>query len=235
MANPIKSLIGQTAIYGLSSIVGRFLNYLLVPLYTHLFLTNEYGIVTELYAYVSILLILLTYGMETGFFRFCQNTDYKRTTVYSTSFSSLLLTSIIFILILVINMDGISELIGYSDNSTYLLLLGITVAIDAISAVPFAKLRIENKAKLFAIIKFINIGINIGLTLFFLVFVPKFLDQENIFYRYLFTGIDVGYIFLSNFLASLFTLVLLLPQIVKAFKSYVFDIKLLKRIFLYYF
>ncbi len=233
MSNPIKSLIGQTAVYGLSSIAGRFLNYLLVPLYTNLFLTSEYGIVTELYAYVSMLLILLTYGMETGYFRFCQNTDSKRSTVYSTTFSSLLFTSVLFSILLYFNVESLSSLIGYQENSNYVLLLGLTIALDAVSAVPFAKLRIENRAKLFAIIKFINIGLNIGLNLFFLLIIPNFFSDDNFFYRYFFVGRDVGYIFLSNFLASLLTILLLLPQILQAFKPYVLDFKLLKKIFLY--
>jgi len=233
MANPIKSLIGQTAVYGLSSIAGRFLNYLLVPLYTNLFLASEYGIVTELYAYVSILLILLTYGMETGYFRFCQNTDYKRSTVYSTTFSSLLLTSVLFGVLLYFNTDSVARLIGYENSSFYILLLGLTVALDALAAVPFAKLRIENKARIFAIIKFTNIGINIGLNLFFLLIVPNYFAEDNFIYNWFFDGRDVGYIFLSNFIASLLTLVLLLPQLVKAFTPYVIDFKLLKSIFIY--
>jgi len=233
MANPIKSLISQTAVYGLSSIAGRFLNYLLVPLYTNLFLPDEYGVVTELYAYVSILLILLTYGMETGYFRFCQNTDNKRSTVYTTTFSSLLGTSLLFGILLYFNSDSAAKLIGYENNSIYVLLLGLTVTLDALAAIPFAKLRIENKAKVFAIIKFINIGINIGLNLFFLLVLPNYFPDDSIFYHWFFDGLDVGYIFLSNFIASLLTLVILLPQLARAFVPYVFDFKLLKKIFVY--
>lgn len=233
MANPIKSLISQTAIYGLSSIAGRFLNYLLVPLYTNLFLANEYGVVTELYAYVSILLILLTYGMETGFFRFCQNTNFNRKTVYSTTLSSLFVTSLLFLIFVYFNIEGISSKIGYGNNSSYVLLLAFTVGLDALTAVPFAKLRIENKAKFFAIIKFLNIGLNIGLNLFFLLVVPAYFDDDNIFHRYFFEGRDVGYIFLANFIASLLTLLLLSKEILKAFKPYNFDFNLLKKILKY--
>lgn len=233
MANPIKSLIGQTAIYGLSSIAGRFLNYLLVPLYTNLFLANEYGVVTELYAYVSILLILLTYGLETGFFRFCQNSNHNRGTVYSTTLVSLFLTTFLFLILTYFNIEYIAAKAGYSDNSSYVLLLAFTVGLDAISAVPFAKLRIENKAKLFAIIKFLNIGLNIGLNLFFLLVVPAVFEEDNFFYNHFYKGRDVGYIFLANFIASLLTLLLLSKEILKAFRPFKFDFSLLKKILNY--
>lgn len=233
MASPIKSLIGQTAVYGMSSIVGRFLNYLLVPLYTYLFLSSEYGVVTELYAYVSILLILLTYGMETGYFRFCQNTLYKRSTVYSTTFTSLIISSLLFVTLLFFASDKVAGLIGYGNNSEYVLLLGLTVALDALSAVPFAKLRIENKAKKFAIIKIINIAINIGFTVFFLLFVPAYFSHDNFIYLWFQPGLDVGYIFLANFLASLITLIILSPEFISAFLPLDIDLKLLKKIFIY--
>jgi O-antigen/teichoic acid export membrane protein len=233
MSNSIKLLIGQTAVYGLSSIAGRFLNYLLVPIITNIVVTSEYGIVSELYAYVSIVLIILTYGMETGYFRFCQNTNINRSTVYSTTFTSLLFTSFLFCILFYFNIDDISSLLGYSEKSSYILLLGLAVAIDAISAIPFAKLRIENRAKRFAIIKLINIGINIGFTLFFLIIIPKFFPSDNFFYRYIYSGVDVGYIFLSNFIASFITLLLLFPQLLQAFRPFTFDFSLLKKIFLY--
>ncbi|NJO89328.1 MAG: polysaccharide biosynthesis protein [Chloroflexia bacterium] len=152
---------------------------------------------------------------------------------YSTTFSSLIFTSILFSILLYFNVESVSSLIGYKENSDYVLLLGLTIALDAVSAVPFAKLRIENRARLFAIIKFINIGINIALNLFFLLIVPNFFSDNNFFYKYFFDGRDVGYIFLSNFLASLLTILLLLPQVLQAFKPYVVDFKLLKRIFIY--
>ncbi len=202
-------------------------------MYTILFYANEYGVVTELYAYVSIFLILLTYGMETGYFRFCQNSDYKPTTVYSTGFSSLIVTSLLFIFVFYLFRQNIASWIDYQNQVSYLMLLAATVALDALSAIPFAKLRIENKAKRFAVIKLINIGINIGLNLFFLLFVPKYLSSDNIFYSLFFNGLDVGYIFLSNFLASLITIFLLLPQILQAFKPYDFDFILLKKLLTY--
>jgi len=233
MVSPIKSLISQTAVYGLSSIIGRFLNYLLVPLYTNLFLTSEYGVVSEMYAYVSILLVILTFGMETGFFRFSQNEKYNRQSVYSTSLTAISFISIFFCLLLFIFGKQISISINYESNVEYIVLLGLTVALDAISAIPFAKLRNENKAYRFALIKFINIGFNIGFNLFFLVFVPFVLGPDNFVYRLFYPGLDVGYIFISNFISSFITLLLLSREIKAGIFPYSFDFKLLKDLLSY--
>ncbi len=233
MANPIKSLIGQTAIYGVSSIVGRLFGYFLVPLYTHLFLTYEYGVVTELLSYVGFFLIFLTYGMETGLFRFSQNKAFKKQEIYATTLSSLFATSLIFIILVLIFYQNIANLLDYSKHPEYILLLGITVAIDAFSAIPFAELRIQNKAKRFAIIKFINIGLNLTFNLFFLVFVPMFLDENNLIFRYFYPKLDVGYIFISYFLTSIITLFILSPEIITVFKNFLFNGKLLKTMLKY--
>ncbi len=233
MANPIKSLIGQTAVYGISSILGRFINYLLVPLYTYVFLKYEYGVVTELTAYVGFLLIVLTYGMETGLFRYSQQKDFSKQQVYSTVSTSVLATTLIFILFVFLFYDKIAVLLDYANHSEYILLLGFTVGIDAFSAIPFAELRIQNKAKRFAIIKLSNIGLNVGFNLFFIVFCPKFCGNDNLIYSLFYSNLDVGYIFISYFLASLITLFLLLPEIRTAFANYQFSGNLLKQILKY--
>jgi len=235
MANPIKSLIGQTAIYGVSSIVGRFVNYLLIPFYSYIFATNEYGMVTELTAYVAIFLVLLTYGMETAFFRFCQNDEYSRKTVYSTTISSLIVSSVIFVVLVFLFGSKISDLINYSNNPEYVILLGCTVALDAFSAIPFAKLRIENKAKRFAVIKFANILINVFLNIFFLFLLPRIFGLNNFIYRIFYPEVHIGYIFIAYFLTSLFTLVLLAPEISAAFKDFKIDFRILKDMLKYSF
>ena len=118
--NPLKKLLEQTAIYGLSSVVGRLLNYLLVPLYTRYFLPEEYGVVTELYAYVAFLIVFLTYGFETAFFRFIdKNNNLSR--VFSTAFLSLLLSSTIFVIISFFYRSNLSELIGYKSHTNYIV------------------------------------------------------------------------------------------------------------------
>jgi len=233
MANPIKSLVGQTAIYGLSSIIGRFLNFLLVPLYTRLFLAHEYGVVIELLTYVAFLLIILTYGMETGLFRFSQNKNYSKAEVYSSSLSSLFVTSVFFIVIVSLFYNQIAEFLLYGEHPEYILLLGLTVGIDAFSALPFAELRIRNKAARFATIKFINIGISISLNLFFLIFLPQVYGNDNVVYNLFYNELDVGYIFISYLITSIVTLLILLPEIISTLKKLNFRRRLLKQMLKY--
>jgi hypothetical protein len=172
VSNPLKKLASQTAVYGLSSILGRLLNYLLTPLYTYAFSPAEYGVVVELYTYVSFLVVILTYGMETAFFRFDQQLE-KDKRVYSTSFTSLLISTIAFILICSIFNQNIVQFLDYHEHPEYIQWFVYIVAIDAITAIPFALLRSQNKAKRFAIVRLINIGINIFLNLFFIIIFPS--------------------------------------------------------------
>jgi O-antigen/teichoic acid export membrane protein len=166
MSNPLKRLFGQTAIYGLSSIVGRTLNYLLVPLYTHVFADpSDYGVVSELYAWVAFLIVFLTFGMETTFFRFIQDHEGDKETVFRNSFFSVIGINAIFFLLLIYFNEDIADLMLYSGHNEYIILLGAIVCIDAISALPLAKLRAEEKALKFAGIQFAAIGVNILINL----------------------------------------------------------------------
>ncbi len=167
MSNPIKTLVGQTAIYGLSSIVGRFLNYLLVPVYTAVLPVKDYGVVSELYAYVAFLIVFLTFGMETAYFHFLQKKEDKQSVFNSSLLTVLLLNSGFGILILLF-YQPFADLMLYGDHPEYIILLGIIVLIDAISSIPLAKLRAEEKAVKFATIQLSSIFTNIGLNLFFL-------------------------------------------------------------------
>ena len=146
----IKQLASQTFIYGLSSIVGRLLNYLLVPFYTRVFSTDEYGTVTEMYTYVTFLMIFLTYGMETGFFKFSKTEDDKDK-LYSTTFLSLLTTSSIFIALGLLFAPQIAELLHYSNHVYYISFFILILGVDALTAIPFARLRQQNKAIKFAV------------------------------------------------------------------------------------
>ena len=154
--NILKKLLGETAVYGLSSVVGRLLNYLLVPLYTDVFLPADYGIVTEIYAYVAFLVVLLTYGLETAFFRFSKK-DGNSKHVYSTALISLIISSIVFVILMFTNSSGIATWIGSAGNSEYVQWFAVIVALDAISSISFAKLRAENKAVRFTFITVISI------------------------------------------------------------------------------
>lgn len=169
MSNPIKKLLGQTAVYGLSSIVGRLLNYLLVPLYTHVFADpSDYGVVSELYAWVAFLVVFLTFGMETAFFRFLQEKEDKDK-VFLNGFLTVIGVNVVFFLVLLYFNQNIADMLLFSGHNEYIILLGAIVCIDAITALPLAKLRAENKALQFASIQFISILVNIGLNLYFML------------------------------------------------------------------
>jgi len=231
----LKKLASQTAVYGLPTIIGRLLNYLLTPLYTYNFTTDEFGVVTSAYAYVSFLLVFLTYGMETALFRFSQSeTDKEK--VYTTSLISLMITSLSFIIITSLFAGPISESIRFTGHPEYVVWFAIIIATDALAAVPFAKLREMGKAKRFAMIKTINICVNIGLNLFFILFCKKIYDSPHSslkpFIDHIYNPeIGVGYIFISNLIASLITLLLLSPEILKI--RFIFDSPLWKRMMRY--
>ncbi len=234
--NPLRRLAGQTAIYGLSSIIGRLLNYLLVPLYTRVLITSDYGIYTEMYAYVSILWVMLTYGMETTFFRFSESESNKKS-VYSTAFLSLAFTSGIFLMLSLLYTQPIANWLDYPENQNYVIWFVFILAFDAIAAIPFAKLRQENRPVRFAMIKLVNIGLNIGLNLFFILLCPFILDQYPqsqlaVLINGFFNHNDlVGYIFISNLIATTFTLLLLLPEF--PVRNLVFDFALWRRMLAY--
>lgn len=212
--NPFRKLLGDTAIYGASSIVGRFLNWWLVPYYSVLFLPQEYGVVANLYAYVAFMLIILTYGMETGYFRFASRSN-EPLKVYSTSQGILLITSVLFIGLIFLLKNDIALAMGYPEYPQYIVWLALVVAIDAFTSIPFARLRLENRPIKFASIKIVNIGFNIGFNLFFLSFCPfilKHFPESPIKFIYS-PDIGIGYIFIANLLASLSTLILLYREI----------------------
>lgn len=212
----IKSLAKDTAIYGLSSIIGRFLNWCLVPLYTQVFAPAEYGVVIYIYSIVAIALIILTYGMETGFFRF---TNHERYTdpgeVYSTSLISLASSSTVFFIAVLLFLGPISDAMQSRGHESYVWMMALAVAIDAYTAIPFAYLRYKKMPFRFAALKLINIGLNIGLNLFFILLCPWLWKTapQTISWFYV-PDFGIGYIFLANLISSAVTLVTLLPFVV---------------------
>lgn len=216
--NPLKQLFGQTAVYGFGTVVPRLLNYLLLtPFFTRVFELSEYGVVTELYAYVVFLMIILTYGMETGFFRYAK-LHRNGNEVFSTSLLSLLVSSAGFIFAISLFSQEIAGALGYGDTSEYILWIGIIVGIDAFTAIPFARLRWKNKAMKFAAIKISGVLVNIGLNFTFLYFIPEW-EEKNVLpdwvYRIYRPETGVGYVFISNLASSVFVLLLLLGTILK--------------------
>lgn len=222
MAN-LKSLAKDTAIYGLSSIVGRFLNYLLVPLYTAKLSAESggYGVITNVYAYTALLLVLLTYGMETTFFRFSNKEGEEAQKVYSTILLTVGTTSALFVALVVLFITPISAFMGYADHPSYVWTMAVTVALDAFQCIPFAYLRYKKKPVKFATLKLLFIVMNIGLNLFFFVVLPHFNGKAT----------DVGYAFYVN-LACTASITFLFYKELTGFR-YVFDKRLLKRMLSY--
>lgn len=214
----MKSLAKDTAIYGLSSIVGRFLNYLLVPIYTHVITasTGGYGVVTNLYAYTALILVILTFGMETTFFRFANKDDEDPHTVFSTTMAMVGTLSLLFVAGVFIFINPISEMLGYANHKSYILMMASVVALDALQAVPFSYLRYKKKAIKFASLKLLFITLNIGLNLLYFVVLGK-----N----------DVAYVFLLNLVCTGLITFFFIPELMRI--EWQFDLSLLGRMFSY--
>ena len=228
MAN-MKSLARDTAIYGLSSIVGRFLNYLLVPLYTHYMPkdSGDYGISTNVYAYTALILVLLTFGMETTLFRFANESPSPSTlhpspsthhpdTVFSTAMAVIGSLTALFLVLLFALIGPISGALGYDDHPDYLLMMGVVVAMDALQAIPFSYLRFQKRAVRFASLKLLFIILNIGLNLLYFVVLGK---------------TSVFYVFFINLLCTGFITLLFIPGLFRI--QWHFDGRLLRRMLSY--
>ena len=231
MAN-LKSLAKDTAIYGLSSIVARFINYLLVPIQTARFAAagGEYGVITNVYAYVSILVILLTFGMETTFFRFMNREGEQPERIYSTTLRMLATTSLVSIAVVLALLQPIAGAIGYADHPEYVAVMYVTVAIDAFMAIPFAYLRYQHKPVKFAALKIINILLNITLNLLYLIVLPKLQWDPLGIYDAEFT-LDVAFVFYINLVCTVCSLLLLWKEL-RGFR-FGFDAKACRRMLSY--
>lgn len=231
MAN-LKSLAKDTAIYGLSSIVARFINYWLVPIQTSKFNAagGQYGIITNVYAYISLLIIFLTYGMETTFFRFMSRDGENPEKVYATTMRMVLTTSMVFAVTITLFLHPIAGAMGYSDHPEYIWVMFITVAIDAFTAIPFAYLRYAHKPVKFASLKIFNISLNIILNVLYLMVLPALRLNPFGIYDDSFR-VDVVWVFYINMLCSVATLVMLGKEL-KGFR-HGFDRTTCKRMILY--
>jgi len=228
--NPFKKLASQTAVYGLPTIIGRLLNSLLVPLYTYNISPAEYGTVNEMYAYVSFLIIVLTYGMETALFNFSRLYENKQK-VYSTILTSIVISSGVFVAALILFSQPIANLIRYPDHPEYITWFALILGLDAVSAIAFAKLREQNKARSFAMIRMLNIGLYAAFNVFFIIICPAILQHpDSLFHAFVqkiySPEIGIGYIFISNLIASAVTLLVQLPSILQT--RFSFDFSLLK-------
>lgn len=217
MAN-LKSLAKDTAIYGLSSIVGRFLNYLLVPLYTHVISAESggYGVVTNLYAYVALILVILTFGMETTFFRFANKEGENPDTVFSTSMGIVGTLSAVFLILVFALITPISNFMGYPEHPEYILMMASVVALDGIQAIPFSLLRYRKRPIKFASLKMLFIIMNIGLNLLYFIALEK---------------TDVVYVFILNLVCTGLITFFFIPEFFSI--KWKFDFALLRRMFSY--
>ena len=217
MAN-LKSLAKDTAIYGLSSIVGRFLNYLLVPLYTHYMpkASGDYGVSTNIYAYTALILVLLTFGMETTLFRFANDDKSKPDTVFSTVMAVVGSLTLVFLLLVFGLIDPISSSLGYAEHPEYLQMMAVVVALDALQAIPFSYLRFQKRPIRFASLKMLFIILNIGLNVIYFVWLGK---------------TSVFYVFFINLLCTAFVTFFFIPNLFRI--HWHFDGKLLKEMLSY--
>lgn len=217
MAN-LKSLAKDTAIYGLSSIVGRFLNYLLVPLYTHYMPkeSGDYGISTNVYAYTALILVLLTFGMETTLFRFANDEKAKPDTVFTTAFATVGSLTVLFLLLVFGFITPISSALGYAEHPEYLTMMAVVVALDALQAIPFCYLRFQKRAIRFASLKLLFILLNIGLNLLYFVWLGK---------------TSVFYVFFINLLCTAFITLFFIPDLFRI--RWHFDGQLLRQMLSY--
>ena len=235
MAN-LKSLAKDTAIYGLSSIVGRFLNYLLVPLYTAKLsaASGGYGVITNVYAYTALLMVILTYGMETTFFRFANKEEENSQTVYTTTLISVGFTSLLFIALVLLFINPISAFMGYADHKSYIWVMAITVAIDAFQCIPFAYLRYKKRPIKFAALKLLNIFMAIVLNIVFFLVLPSIYESSGGtgFISAIYDPtVGAGYAFYVNLFCSAFLTFFFWRELVV--QKYSFSKALLRRMFSY--
>ncbi len=214
----LKSLAKETAIYGLSSIVGRFLNYLLVPVYTSALSAQSggYGVVTNLYAWTALAMVMLTFGMETGFFRFANRAGEDPKRVYSTTLLSVGAVAVCFLLLGLLFLHPLAGMMGYADHPWYLGMMMAVVAMDAIQSIPFAYLRYQKRPLKFAALKLLFIFLNITL---------------NLIYYVVMRGSDVSYAFLFNLICTSVVMLCLIPEM-RGF-AYILDRSLLRRMLAY--
>ncbi len=228
--NPLRRLVSQTALYGLSSVLGRFLNYLLVPLLTYSFAPAEYGVVAEFYAYLSFLAVVSTLGLETGYFRFRASGEWPPATVYGTVLACLVVVNGLCLLALALWQGPLAALLRHPEHPEYILWCAAILAFDAIGALGFARLRAEERAARFAFIKLIEIGVNVALTVLFVAIARNaHATDPNGFLGTLWDPtIGIGYVFIANLAASLLKLLFLLPQLFDGVGR--FDLLLFKRL-----
>lgn len=232
--NYLKKLAGQSLVYGLGTIVPRLLNFaILTPFYTRVFGRVDYGIISELYAYIVVFMVVLTYGLETSFFRFASKNSKRKNIIYSTLSLSLIFTSTLFIVTVYSNLSAISSLIDYEEHKRYILWCALILGIDAFTALPFAKLRLEEKVRKFTLIKLCNVFFILIMSFVVLKYAKEYKGDNSFIQKLYNEDIGVGYVFLINFFGSLISFVLLVKEIFSI--SFKFDLAIYKNVLIYSF
>ena len=231
--NRLGSLAKQTAIYGLSSIIGRFLNYLLVPIHTHRMAAESggYGIVTNLYAYTALLLVILTFGMETTFFRFSNKEGVNPNKAFSTAGLSVGFVSLVFLLLVSIFLQPIAAALDYATHPEFVEIMAIIAAFDAFQAILFARLRYENRPVKFMVLKLSFIIMSLLLNLFIFYLAPYLKAHFPAMMEWYQPSYQVGYIFIANLICTVLVTFGFIPEI-KKLKSGI-DFTLLKQMLNY--
>lgn len=230
----LKKLASQTAIYGLSSILGRLLNFALTPIHTDALPKDEYGQNTDVYAMIMFLMVIITFGMETAFFRFQKEKEYNKSQVFSAATSWVIALSLIMLMAVLSFIDPLADLLQYNDHPEYLIWMVFIVSIDAISAVPFAKLRAENKAFRFVMVRLTTTGIIVLCNLLFFKLFPLMEEKQiatgflDVVYN---KDLGVAYIFISNLIGNGILLLLFMPDLIKI--DWKLNIPLLKKMLIY--
>lgn len=209
----LKKLAGETAIYGLSSILGRTLNFFLTFIYTRTLSQADNGVLNELYAYVGFLIVVFSYRMESAYFRYgTPQADRERT--YATGLISLIGSTLVLTTGMLLFAQPLADLLHYHDHAEYIRWFALVLAFDCLSELPFARLRLEQRPRRFVAGKLLNIGVNIFLTVFWLVFCP-WAAQNGVNWVYAVWSPEwgVGAVFIANLVASLATMLFLLPQL----------------------
>lgn len=236
----LRKFAGQTAIYGISTIVSRFLNFILTPIYVSVYPAKVYGVFNTLYSYASVLNVLLAFGMETTYFRYLNKYEGRKEKVYSNSFIVVAFLALSFFLLTILFTGTIARSVSneyvapYADYVQFVRFFIYIVVVDALSVVPFAKVRAEGRAARYAALKFVNILVFVVLNLFFIYILPYLIRKDVLGASVLADSFRegwVGYVFISNLVASIVTFLMLLPEVLQIRPS--FDRKLFREMFLY--
>ena len=231
MANPLKQLAGQTVIYGLSTILARIINFLFVPIYTRLLSPESYGVVTEFMAYIAVLQVVLVLGMETGCFRFANKEGADPKKVYSNAFATVFCVSATFLALMIAFASPIASMLGYEGYQSCIIYMGGILALDAVTAIFFARLRQESKALKFAIFKTIKIITETAANLVLFLWFPKHLDSARWLLHFIPETPDFSYVVFAIFISCVVCGILFIPDFAKV--SFRLDPKLLRQMLAY--